>query len=217
MNGKKANKLKGTRLEHISSPAVCLTEWSCVLRRPLLVSMLTAWKRCTTLTSQNNLQKNACFAKSKKLNCVFMKAYACGMVVLKMSSMQLHVLSHVSSKNFSPFRMTTFSRQLVPERASCSLSVNRGKEWILKIRKRFWGMVYTSEALLHTHLAAHTSRAEPRCHPAEHRWGPRSTGWRRHIWHKVHGCRWWSSILLSEDARQSRWDQDHAQRSCWSH
>lgn len=49
--------------------------------------------------------------------------HMCGMVVLKMSSMQLHVLSQTSEENFSPFRMTTFSRQLVPERASCSLSV----------------------------------------------------------------------------------------------
>lgn len=36
--------------------------------------------------------------------------------------MQLHVLSQVSRENFSPFRITTFSKQLVPERASCSLS-----------------------------------------------------------------------------------------------
>lgn len=41
-----------------------------------------------------------------------------------MSSMQLHVLSQVSRENFSPFRITTFSRQLVPERASCSLSTD---------------------------------------------------------------------------------------------
>lgn len=46
------------------------------------------------------------------------------MVVLKMSSMQLHVLSQVSGENFSPFRMTTFSKQFVPERASCSLSAD---------------------------------------------------------------------------------------------
>lgn len=54
--------------------------------------------------------------------------YECGMVVLKMSSMQLHVLSQVSKENFSPFRMTTFSRQFVPERASCSLSIDRRRE-----------------------------------------------------------------------------------------
>lgn len=41
-----------------------------------------------------------------------------------MSSMQLHVLSQVSGENFSPFRMTTFSKQFVPERASCSLSAD---------------------------------------------------------------------------------------------
>lgn len=55
-------------------------------------------------------------------------AYACGIVVLKMSSMQLHVLSQVSGENFSPLRMTTFSRQLVPERASCSLSAEEEEE-----------------------------------------------------------------------------------------
>lgn len=47
------------------------------------------------------------------------------MVVLKISSMQLHVLSQVSGENFSPLRMTTFSKQFVPERASCSLSVDK--------------------------------------------------------------------------------------------
>lgn len=45
-----------------------------------------------------------------------------------MSSMQLHVLSQVSAENFSPLRMTTFSRQLVPERASCSLSADEKAE-----------------------------------------------------------------------------------------
>lgn len=47
-----------------------------------------------------------------------------------MSSMQLHVLSQVSGENFSPFRMTTFSRQLVPERASCSLSTDEEEEGV---------------------------------------------------------------------------------------
>lgn len=72
--------------------------------------------------NQLKLASNACF------DVICSQAHACGMVVLKMSSMQLHVLSHVSGENFSPFRMTTFSRQLVPERASCSLSVDRWKE-----------------------------------------------------------------------------------------
>lgn len=60
--------------------------------------------------------------------CTESRAYECGIVVLKMSSMQLHVLSQVSGENFSPFRMTTFSKQFVPERASCSLSTDGGKE-----------------------------------------------------------------------------------------
>lgn len=65
-----------------------------------------------------------------------------------------------------------------------------------------------SEELLHAHLAAHTSTAEPRCRLAGRRWGPRSTGWRRHRWHKVRGCRWWSSTLLSEDTKPCRWAQE---------
>lgn len=73
---------------------------------------------------------NAFFSdfEDKVLKCT---AYECGMVVLKMSSMQLHVLSQVSRENFSPFRMTTFSRQFVPERASCSLS-----RWMNRRKKR---------------------------------------------------------------------------------
>lgn len=41
---RKTNNLKGKRLAHISSPAVCLTEpvWSHVLPQPLQVSMLVA-------------------------------------------------------------------------------------------------------------------------------------------------------------------------------
>lgn len=35
---------------------------------------------------------------------------------------------HTSGLNFSPFRMTRFSRQLVPERASCSLSAKVDSE-----------------------------------------------------------------------------------------
>ena len=47
---------------------------------------------------------------------------AFGMVQLNMSSIHWHVLSHVESWNFRPFELTRFSRQFVPERASCSLS-----------------------------------------------------------------------------------------------
>lgn len=65
-------------------------------------------------------------------------AYACGIVVLKMSSMQLHVLSQVSGENFSPLRMTTFSRQFVPERASCSLSAEEDKR---RMRRRRGGEI----------------------------------------------------------------------------
>lgn len=49
--------------------------------------------------------------------------YVCGLVFWKISSMQQQVTFHTSGLNFSPFRITRFSRQLVPDRASCSLSV----------------------------------------------------------------------------------------------
>lgn len=54
-------------------------------------------------------------------------SYAWGLVVWKISSMQAQVTSHTSGLNFSPFRITRFSRQFVPDRASCSLSENRGR------------------------------------------------------------------------------------------
>jgi hypothetical protein len=47
---------------------------------------------------------------------------ALGIVQLNMSSIHWHVLSHVESWNFRPLELTRFSRQFVPERASCSLS-----------------------------------------------------------------------------------------------
>lgn len=48
--------------------------------------------------------------------------HTCGMVVLKISSIQLHVSSQTSGLNFSPLDITKFSKQLVPDRANCSLS-----------------------------------------------------------------------------------------------
>ena len=48
--------------------------------------------------------------------------YTWGMVVLKISSMQLHVSSQTSGLNFSPLDITKFSKQFVPDRANCSLS-----------------------------------------------------------------------------------------------
>ena len=49
---------------------------------------------------------------------------AWGMVDWKMSSMQEQVLSQTEEENLVPLEMTRFSRQLVPDRASCSLSVH---------------------------------------------------------------------------------------------
>lgn len=159
--------------------------------------------------------------------CVFPAvSHVCGMVVLKMSSMQLQILSQVSGENFSPFRMTTFSRQLVPERASCSLSTDqqvekrrergaleRGSERpyrdILQIPTSCdYTKTIKNTEIVTSHLAAHTSRAEPEYRPAEHHRETQSTGWRRHRWHKVHGYRWWSSTLLSvKEGFNRRWRQ----------
>ena len=48
--------------------------------------------------------------------------YMWGMVVLKISNIQLHVSSQTSGLNFSPLDITKFSKQFVPDRANCSLS-----------------------------------------------------------------------------------------------
>lgn len=64
----------------------------------------------------------------KMIHQKFCNTHMCGMVVLKMSNIQLHVLSQVSGLNFSPLRMTTFSRQLVPDLANCSLSVRKDEQ-----------------------------------------------------------------------------------------
>ena len=123
----------------VSSPAVCLTDsvLSGVLHLPLLVSMLTAWKSVgQSLYWFIFLIPFHSFFFLQTFLCSITAAYACGMVVLKMSSMQLHVLSQVSRENFSPFRMTTFSRQLVPERASCSLSTGTRRKRRRRRRRR---------------------------------------------------------------------------------
>lgn len=56
-------------------------------------------------------------------------AHAWGLVDWKISSMQAQVTSHTSGLNFSPFRITRFSRQFVPDRASCSLSRPTTQSW----------------------------------------------------------------------------------------
>ena len=45
-----------------------------------------------------------------------------GTVEVNMSRMQRHALCHISGENWEPFETTRFSRQLVPDLASCSLS-----------------------------------------------------------------------------------------------
>lgn len=52
-------------------------------------------------------------------NCI---TYLCGMVFLKISNIQVQVLSQASLVNLVPLDMTRFSKQFVPDRASCSLS-----------------------------------------------------------------------------------------------
>ena len=48
-----------------------------------------------------------------------------GMVAWKIVEIQLHDLSQTSSENLWPLQMTKFSRQFVPDLASCSLSEAR--------------------------------------------------------------------------------------------
>ena len=45
-----------------------------------------------------------------------------GIVVWKMVNIQAQVLFQTESENFIPFEMTRFSKQFVPDLASCSLS-----------------------------------------------------------------------------------------------
>ena len=51
-----------------------------------------------------------------------------GPVAAKMSWMHLHVFSHMSDEKRDPLDTTRFSRQFVPDRASCSLSGRRGRK-----------------------------------------------------------------------------------------
>jgi len=48
----------------------------------------------------------------------------CGTVSRNISSMQLHVSLHVFTLNLVPLDITRFSRQFVPDLASCSLSAH---------------------------------------------------------------------------------------------
>lgn len=50
-----------------------------------------------------------------------------GSVLLKMLRRHSQVLSHVAGDRAAPLLITRFSRQLVPDRASCSLSVGGDK------------------------------------------------------------------------------------------
>lgn len=58
-----------------------------------------------------------------------LRTYAWGLVFWKISSIQEQVMFQTSGLNFSPFRITRFSRQFVPDLASCSLSVGKRK-WL---------------------------------------------------------------------------------------
>ena len=50
-----------------------------------------------------------------------------GTVDVNMSRMQRHALCHISEENWEPLETTKFSRQLVPDLASCSLSMEWNK------------------------------------------------------------------------------------------
>ena len=53
-----------------------------------------------------------------------------GTVEVNMSRMQRHALCHISGENWEPFETTRFSRQLVPDLASCSLSGKIQKTYV---------------------------------------------------------------------------------------
>lgn len=56
-----------------------------------------------------------------------------GTVEVKMSRMHRHALCHISGENWDPLETTRFSRQLVPDLASCSLSASENEEeWTLR-------------------------------------------------------------------------------------
>lgn len=66
-----------------------------------------------------------------------------GTVEVKISWIQRHALSHISEENWEPLETTRFSRQLVPDLASCSLS-ERAKyminHWMERSeRMKWWG------------------------------------------------------------------------------
>ena len=50
-----------------------------------------------------------------------------GTVEVNMSRIQRHALCHISEENWEPLDTTRFSRQLVPDLASCSLSGKKKK------------------------------------------------------------------------------------------
>lgn len=68
--------------------------------------------------------------------------------------MQVQVLSQISKVNFSPFRMTTFSKQFVPDRASCSLSERQTVHLFIHIQHSktltLFSIIWFSPTLLHT-------------------------------------------------------------------
>ena len=61
-----------------------------------------------------------------------------GMDAVKMSLAHWQILSQVSGKNCFPTEMARFSRQLEPERASCSLSVRSDTNIISNCMATAW-------------------------------------------------------------------------------
>lgn len=110
-------------VKFVCIPVVCLSPAELHDRcRHQPASTSATWEEDKTQITDLLLQTEQSFPSRTSVLRNATGTHVCGMVVLKMSSMQLHVLSQVSGVNFSPFRITTFSKQLVPDLASCSLS-----------------------------------------------------------------------------------------------
>ena len=99
-----------------------------------------------------------------------------GIVVWKMVNIQAQVLFQTESENFIPFEMTRFSKQFVPDLASCSLSETEMNLIAVIDKKLFFLMQMTAKrhdnylaekmcTQVPTHLVGHTISVDRTTHP----------------------------------------------------
>lgn len=105
------------------NPTKCFSDESSSIPTGLHVSKLKKkkQKKNNQCERQSGALRHPMHTEINGNNC--MNTYTCGMVVLKISNIQLQVSSQTSGLNFSPLDITKFSKQFVPDRANCSLSV----------------------------------------------------------------------------------------------